>query len=198
MSEDKFDVLSREDRNKFSVRTFLNGCKLYALKHAAPYAITVLESTGKKGKFNITQYDVNIMLEYVFTDHNGNVRCIMPPICKTIWNCYPDGDPSIPPTKFKLSQRNTVKWLNLICDGTKVYPYADAYNEDIDDAKYLAQDWAEVRERCGIKMNESFLQKLDEEVKKPEVAEKMLKSRLQKYFNGDVDEMMDHIRDIIS
>lgn len=198
MSEDKFDVLSRTDKNKFSVRTFLNGCKLYASKHVAPYGITVLEPSGRKGKFDITQYDVNTMLEYVFTDHNGNVRYIMPPICKTVWNCYPDGDPSEVPTKFKLSQRNAVKWLNLICDGTMIYPHADAYNEDIDDAKYLARDWADVRERCNIKMNASFMQKLDEESQKEEVTNKILRDRLNKYFNGNVEDMIDHIRDIVS
>lgn len=153
MTKDRFDNLSRKDKNKKSVQQFLKCIDMYRKKNVKPFGLLIME-TDKRGKTVFTPYDVNVYQEYVFVDGQGNPRSILPPICKTIYNVYNDEDVEhgdMNPKTFRVDKQAALKWLNLFCEGIRIYPET-IHNDEVDlsASHVLSEDWKDVNERCGI------------------------------------------------
>lgn len=172
----------------------MNIITLYRTKGALPYGIAVITYDKKTKKSIITNYDVNTMIGYVFTDSEGNPRYVMPPINETIWNIYEDDVESIHKSfKFKVNTANVVKWLNLICDGDKIFPER-CEEQFLHYGAILKQDWATINNRYGIhpfvnnlEQNKAMIEFLESD--DPRIrAYVELHRKKPSYFNNDDDD----------
>jgi hypothetical protein len=155
---------------------------MYRKKNVKPFGILIMERDSK-GKTKFTPFDVNIYQEYVFVDSDGNPRSILPPICKTIYNVYnEDLEHGVEnPETFRVNKQAALKWLNLFCEGFRVYPETSENDEvNLSASHVLSEDWKDVNNKYGItpfEHDKRYAEKLSSFLENEESCKEVLRKR---------------------